>query len=94
MIVGQSVGVSRDIIHAVDDASHNVVALREAENHVIVYDAPYNREVDGPRAASWAEVEALALDRVAESGVPLQPQLPGVDPGSDRLPRRGTHPWA
>ena len=69
-------------------------ALREAGNHVIVFDAPYNRDVDGPRAASWAEVEALVLDRVAEIGVPLQPQLPGVDPGSDRLTRRVTHPWA
>ena len=63
-------------------------------NHVIVYDAPYNRDVDGPRAASWAEVEALVFDRVAEIGVPLQPQLPGLDPGSDRLTRRVTHPWA
>lgn len=78
----------------VDDASHNIRALREAGNHVIVYDAPYNRDVDGPRAASWAEVEALVFDRVAETGVPLQPQLPGVDPGSDRLTRRITHPWA
>jgi 5'-nucleotidase len=77
----------------VDDASHNVRALREAGNHVIVYDAPYNRDVDGPRARSWTEVEALVMDRVAELGVPLQPQLPGVDPGTDRLTRRVTHPW-
>ena len=72
----------------VDDASHNVIALREAGNHVIVFDAPYNQGVDGPRATSWAEVEALVADRIAELGVPLQSQLPGVDPGSDRLTRR------
>ncbi len=77
----------------VDDASHNVLALREAGNHVIVYDAPYNRDVDGPRAGSWAEVEALVLDRIAEVDVPLQQQLPGLDAGSDRLTRRITHPW-
>jgi 5'(3')-deoxyribonucleotidase len=72
----------------VDDASHNVRALREAGNHVIVFDAPYNRDVEGPRARDWGEVEQLVVARVAELGVPLQPQLPGVDPGADRLQRR------
>ncbi len=28
------------------------------------------------------------VDRIAEIGVPLQSQLPGVDPGADRLTRR------
>jgi 5'(3')-deoxyribonucleotidase len=72
----------------VDDASHNVRDLREAGNHVIVFDAPYNRDVEGPRAHDWNEVEQLVVARVAELGVPLQPQLPGVDPGADRLTRR------
>ncbi len=72
----------------VDDASHNVIELRAAGNHVIVFDAPYNQGVDGPRADSWPEVEALVVDRIAEIGVPLQSQLPGVDPGADRLTRR------
>jgi 5'(3')-deoxyribonucleotidase len=72
----------------VDDASHNVRDLREAGNHVIVFDAPYNRDVEGPRACDWNEVEQLVVARVAELGVPLQPQLPGVDPGADRLTRR------
>jgi 5'-nucleotidase len=72
----------------VDDASHNVRQLREAGNHVIVFDAPYNQDVDGPRARTWVEVEELVVARVAESGVPLQAQLPGLDPGADRLTRR------
>ena len=72
----------------VDDASHNVLELRAAGNHVIVFDAPYNQGIDGPRATSWTDVEQLVTDRIAEVGVPLQPQLPGVDPGSDRLTRR------
>lgn len=76
----------------VDDASHNVAALRDAGNHVIVFDAPYNRDVDGPRAASWAEVEALVFDRVASLGLPSQAQLPGLDAGADRLTRRLTDP--
>lgn len=72
----------------VDDASHNVSALRDAGNHVIVFDAPYNQDLDGPRATSWAEVETLVLDHVASLGVPLQAQLPGLDEGADRLTRR------
>ena len=77
----------------IDDAAHNVLALRAAGNHVIVFDAPYNQDVDGPRARSWEEAEALVLDQVAESGLPLQPQLPGLDEGAARLTRRVTHPW-
>lgn len=72
----------------VDDASHNVRDLRAAGNHVIVFDAPYNQDVDGPRARSWGEVEELVVERVAETGMPLQAQLPGLDPGADRLTRR------
>lgn len=78
----------------IDDASHNVLALREAGNHVIVYDAPYNQDVDGPRARSWAEAEDLVTGRMAELGRPLQGQLPGLDAGADRLTRRITPPWS
>lgn len=72
----------------VDDAVHNVLALREAGNHVIVFDAPYNREVEGPRARTWAEVEELVMDHVASLGVPLQAPLPGLEQGAERLARR------
>jgi 5'(3')-deoxyribonucleotidase len=75
----------------IDDAAHNVIALREAGNQVIVFDAPYNEDVDGPRARSWSDVERLVMDAVAALGVPLQPQLPGLDPGADRLTRRVGH---
>ncbi len=49
----------------VDDAPHNVLHLRERGHRVIVFDWPYNREVDGeplagPRARDWGEVEAHA----------------------------------
>ena len=76
----------------VDDAAHNVIALREAGNHVIVFDAPYNRDVDGPRARSWPEVEDLVMAQVAALGVPLQAPLPGLEEGAGRLARRVTRP--
>lgn len=44
----------------IDDAPHNVQALRDIGRKVIVFDWPYNRHLDGPRATSWDDVEELA----------------------------------
>jgi 5'-nucleotidase len=43
----------------VDDAPHNVQALRDIGRRTIVYDWPYNRHMEGPRARSWEDVEEL-----------------------------------
>ena len=75
----------------VDDAPHNVEALRAAGNEVIVFDQPYNHAVGGLRATTWAEVEEIALERMVASGVPVQPVLPSVTDDHERL-RRRTNP--
>jgi 5'-nucleotidase len=72
----------------VDDGPHNVIALRELGNDVIVFDQPYNRELDGPRAKDWVEVEAIIEELAAAKGKGLQRQLPGFDAGADRIERR------
>jgi 5'-nucleotidase len=72
----------------VDDAAHNIEALRAAGNHVIVFDQPYNRELDDPRANSWDEVEVLVSARMAELGIPHQHQLPGFEDPTGRLQAR------
>jgi 5'(3')-deoxyribonucleotidase len=71
----------------VDDSVLNVESLRAAGNHVIVYDAPYNRDVDGPRARTWPDVERLVADEAAAQGLPLQGQL-AIDDGASRLRHR------
>ncbi len=71
----------------VDDAPHNVEALRAEGNEVIVFDQPYNRAVEGPRARDWAEVEQLVLARMLEEGVPVQEQFRGLDDPTRRLAR-------
>lgn len=43
----------------IDDAPHNVEALRSAGNTVIIFDQPYNRHLPGLRARSWGEAEEL-----------------------------------
>ena len=65
----------------IGDSPHNIAALRKAGNEVIVFDQPYNRDQRDPRAADWAEVEEIVMERFTErQGVHgVQPQLPGVD---------------
>jgi 5'(3')-deoxyribonucleotidase len=70
----------------IDDAPHNVTALRDLGNTVIVFDQPYNRHlVDGPRAANWEEAESIVADLAAGSLGHVAVQLPGIDAGSRRL---------
>jgi 5'(3')-deoxyribonucleotidase len=71
----------------VEDAPHNVEALRAGGNTVIVFDQPYNRHMDGPRASTWAEVEAIVAELVAADGGSYAEQLPGLDAGAERLDR-------
>ena len=71
----------------VEDAPHNVEALRERGNTVIVFDQPYNRDLDGLRASNWVEVEAIVSELAAKKVGSFANQLPGVDAGSDRLGR-------
>ncbi|MEE3275755.1 MAG: hypothetical protein VX240_06030 [Actinomycetota bacterium] len=70
----------------IDDGPHNVEALRATGNRVVVFDAPYNRDLGEPRASDWSECEHLVLLDAAQHGYPLQTQLPGFEPGTDRLP--------
>jgi 5'-nucleotidase len=70
----------------IDDAPHNVLALRERGNTVIVFDQPYNRDVDGPRAADWSTVASMVVDLVAVRR-PVQGPLPGLAAAADRLGR-------
>jgi 5'(3')-deoxyribonucleotidase len=62
----------------IDDAPHNVEALRAAGNQVIVFDQPYNRDLGGLRARSWSEAETLVLDAVVATGASVQGPLPGL----------------
>jgi 5'-nucleotidase len=71
----------------VDDAPHNVAGLRAEGNDVIVFDQPYNRDVDGFRAHDWAEVEKLVLELMVARGVPVQQQFSGFDDPLRRMER-------
>ena len=71
----------------IDDAPHNIAALREAGNTVIIFDQAYNRHLDGLRAKTWPDVEEIVSELASRKGA-VQPQLPGIDAGSDRLERR------
>lgn len=72
----------------VEDAPHNIEALRGAGNTVITFDQPYNRHLEGLRARTWLEVEEIVSELVAASAGAFEAQLPGLDAGADRLARR------
>lgn len=67
----------------IDDAPHNVEELRSAGNRVIVFDQPYNRHVEGPRAVDWAEVEEQVMATMTADGFAVHTPLPGLDPDTE-----------
>jgi 5'(3')-deoxyribonucleotidase len=71
----------------IDDAPHNIEALRAEGNTVIIFDQPYNRHLDGLRAKDWPHVEELVTELASQKGA-VQPQFPGIAAGADRLDRR------
>lgn len=72
----------------VDDAVHNITALRADGNTVITFDQPYNRDLEGLRARDWDEVEEIITDLAADKLGAVPVQLPGFDAGAERLDRR------
>jgi 5'-nucleotidase len=72
----------------IEDAPHNITALRDRGAFVVIFDRSYNRSLSGPRAATWAEVEDQVGARVAEAGFALQAVLPGFEDAADRVLRR------
>jgi 5'(3')-deoxyribonucleotidase len=69
-----------------EDAPHNVTALRAAGNTVIVFDQPYNRDLDGLRVHDWPAAALLVADLAATSA-PLQQVLHWPGAADDRLVR-------
>ncbi len=60
----------------VDDAPHNVEALRATGADVLVFSQSYNLHVAGPRAAGWSDVEEWVLARMAAGGRSVQASMP------------------
>lgn len=87
--LGRKPEVQADVY--IDDAPHNVEALRAAGNDVIVFDQPYNRHLDGDRARDWHEVEEQVAAKMAATTGAFEAQLPGMDAATDRLIRRRSH---
>lgn len=58
--IGAKPDVGADLY--IDDAPHNVTALRTAGREVIVFDQPYNRHLSGPRAVTWDDVVQHVTD--------------------------------
>jgi 5'-nucleotidase len=81
--LGQKPQVEADLY--IDDAPHNITALRDQGNEVIVFDAPYNQALAGPRAADWDAVEQLVAEAASGAGLAVQTQLSGLVAPQTRL---------
>lgn len=84
------VGAKRDVgcDAYIDDGPHNIKNLRAAGRTAIIFEQPYNRDLPGLRARTWAEVEEIVYELMVEAGGVAAPALPGFDPDPDRLDRR------
>lgn len=70
--IGAKPDVGADIY--VEDSPANVLALREAGRHTIVFDQPYNRGLPGPRATGWPQVteQVLRVVHAHQARLPLE----------------------
>ena len=62
--IGDKARVGADVY--LDDSPHNIVDLRAAGRTAVVFDQLYNRHLDGPRVASWTELEPLVLSHAEQ----------------------------
>ena len=46
----------------IDDAPGQINALKEAGENVLIFDQPYNRHLEGPRAHNWSEVVEMVFE--------------------------------
>lgn len=52
----------------IDDAPHNIAALRKNRSEAICFDAPYNQDVPGLRVSNWDQIVAIVEERLVERG--------------------------
>ena len=60
---GDKAGVEFDLI--VEDSPPQIESIRAAGREVLIYDQPYNRYLDGPRAYDWYDVADEVRARLA-----------------------------
>lgn len=61
---GAKTQVNADIY--IDDGPHNVELLRGVGAKVIVFDAPYNKDLEGPRVSNWEQAYRIIARDWAE----------------------------
>jgi 5'(3')-deoxyribonucleotidase len=87
--MGEKTDVAADAY--IDDAPHNVIALRAVGASVLTFSQPYNREVEGSRAEGWADAEQWVLDEISRTGRTVEPSLNLATNPRTRLASPVTH---
>lgn len=60
----------------IDDAPHNILSLRETNNTCVIFDAPYNQNLPGPRVKNWEEAQTYFEAFLNQKASPNEPNLP------------------
>ncbi len=79
--VGMKTEVGADLY--IDDSPKNVNALRGTGKKVVVFEQPYNRHLESPRAKNWDEALPLIQKMIIEEQGRLANPLPGINIGSN-----------
>lgn len=82
---------AKSALHAdlyIDDGPHNIEAFQSDNRKVIIFDQPYNRHLPGMRAHTWDDVERFVIEAVTEKLGIAEPQLPGLNDGTNRVEKR------
>lgn len=59
-ITDEKTKVAADVY--IDDKPGHILNFQEVGSNAIIYDQPYNRDVDAPRATAWSQIPALVND--------------------------------
>ena len=66
----------------IDDNPSDVMALRAAGRGVVIYNQPYNQQVDGPRLPSWTAIAGTADRWLAQTIGETSPRQSPTRPGT------------
>lgn len=71
MFVHEKTDVFVDVL--IDDSPYNILGFQKRGRPVIIFDAPYNQDLEGPRAHNWEQAYALIKEMYPNGIVEAEP---------------------
>lgn len=71
MFVHEKTDVFVDLL--IDDSPYNIIGFQKRGRPVIIFDAPYNQDLEGPRAHNWEQAYALIKEMYPNGMIEAEP---------------------